>query len=1310
VVVDTDNWMSGVPFGLQQAMVIPDSWETGLPSGKAIGLNFTDDVEIDTDKVGAVVAILNNHGNLTGPEGEISYDTGSSDRLLAWTAEIGELPDGFNCRYYVKLNGSKGYTVSDLMMIRDQYMSAYNMSGFTVSVRLYDKVNGDPTNFGSGSTADDGNASDKDHIINGITNPNDDTPLSSAYFCRWNGHTWGSATDAGPNTRDAFDMEITIDTEGASTFSMQQPMVIPDSWNTGLPSGKAILLPFTNTVRIDTTKVRAVVAILNNHENLTGPEGEVSYDAGSSDRILAWMTEIGEIQTEYGSRYYALLNGPKGYTVADIMGIRDRYMAAYNMSGFTVSIRLVDMLTGDPADLGSGSTADDPGGQDKDSFINGVVSRKDYTALKSFYYSHWNGHSWGASNPDANARDAFDMAILENPLTVTSTKMINKNQLLVTFSEPVAIDNPFISLRLVDGNNELIFSTRDAAGHTVRGAYGSGTAMQWSSTKWEYNSEAKDAIVVTFKTDLAVAMDASNLPAALSPTSNPEFIFQLCLEETNPTLSGDLEYNGQVCDVVSLVDASKKLLRTTTVAQGAWDGNYSPIVNPMAPDFLITATDAKITGENQLTFEWSHSVDLSDEGLYYACLRYVNTETGLLYGNDAEGWKQFGVILKYADEAKCKMTAHIVRDTAAGVYDLNDLLNPTGALKEYMDTHPGKWVLCIEEKGGEGGNGTIDSYCGVDGTTVQASPFIGAWNDGVYMDIVGTPIVGDLTVNKVEIISDTDIKVTFSAAIAYKQVDGKDTLPWVSVRLYNSNHELLFYNPITDEYLTENRTYDENGTPIHVGPNGYTTESEGDDGNGKWCNYAVAYNAAMQWGGTARWADDSHTAVIYTLSGAEQLPVKNITDILSYDFTSFIEGSYIAFDIEENTPGMIGYNGHVDNIVRADNADIALDANFFPNDRDSFKVEMEDIIIGYKPGKISAKTEIISDTQIRITFTQPVQIDNSPFMAVRMIDKNGDLMWQNGVGNSTPFQWYGDWKWEDETQTSMIWSMSGNGLLGGQTLHELANWSGKLAKYKRQGTWMFVIEELNNASNNFYVGMHNGLVDNVVSMDGTIHCLSTYSTGVDGILTALDMDALIGPRIELLSAQAIDEQTITLTFSDAVNISDEVSLGIRYLSESGDTDVLADGKIANFKGDWKYADDTKKVVTWTLNSKYADSLNDIVNYTGTLKWNKGARVAFVIVDADGKQSAPGTMRVNGVCDLTGYRRLVGNYATSDYPMLQKDIDFMYEVPAPEASAENGGEVQYIYNDVPFIVMASVLAAAGLVAGLILFVKRKKEQE
>jgi hypothetical protein len=87
------------------------------------------------------------------------------------------------------------------------------------------------------------------------------------------------------------------------------------------------------------------------------------------------------------------------------------------------------------------------------------------------------------------------------------------------------------------------------------------------------------------------------------------------------------------------------------------------------------------------------------------------------------------------------------------------------------------------------------------------------------------------------------------------------------------------------------------------------------------------------------------------------------------------------------------------------------------------------------------------------------------------------------------------------------------------------------------------------------------------------------------------------------------------------------------------------------------------------------------------------------------------MRVKGIYDTeAGFRTLVANYATKDYPMTQMDIEILYDIPAPEAGGGTGvEEVVYVTNYVPFIAASAVIVVAGLVVAIVLFKKRKKAQ-
>ena len=110
---------------------------------------------------------------------------------------------------------------------------------------------------------------------------------------------------------------------------------------------------------------------------------------------------------------------------------------------------------------------------------------------------------------------------------------------------------------------------------------------------------------------------------------------------------------------------------------------------------------------------------------------------------------------------------------------------------------------------------------------------------------------------------------------------------------------------------------------------------------------------------------------------------------------------------------------------------------------------------------------------------------------------------------------------------------------------------------------------------------------------------------------SLNSNILSGDKLMLESVTAVDEHTIKVKFNREANFKEgdeAVSMAIRYLTPSGDSEVMTDGKTAIFKGDWKYDGDDKSTVIWTLNSKHTDSLTEILTFAGKFKWNMGAAV------------------------------------------------------------------------------------------------------
>ena len=199
-------------------------------------------------------------------------------------------------------------------------------------------------------------------------------------------------------------------------------------------------------------------------------------------------------------------------------------------------------------------------------------------------------------------------------------------------------------------------------------------------------------------------------------------------------------------------------------------------------------------------------------------------------------------------------------------------------------------------------------------------------------------------------------------------------------------------------------------------------------------------------------------------------------------------------------------------------------------------------------------------------------------------------------------------------------------------------------------------------------------------------------------------------EVKLLSVKALDNATLELTFSEAVSIKEGAeapTMAIRYLTSAGNPEFGTDGRAISFTGSWSYKDENKNVILWKLDEakaakRGASSLDDIFTFANDLQWNKGARVAFVILDSSDYAFSGSSMRINGVTDLSGTRNLVANHG-GDISEVQFDIEMGYELPAEEVV-----ETVTTTNYLPYILIGvGVLVICGTAAILIASRRRKK---
>jgi len=713
---------------------------------------------------------------------------------------------------------------------------------------------------------------------------------------------------------------------------------------------------------------------------------------------------------------------------------------------------------------------------------------------------------------------------------------------------------------------------------------------------------------------------------------------------------------------------------------------------------------ATITGQNSFTFTWTKPVNMGDG---YRGIRYVDENGNLLYyhadtdtvSTATNGQAlQWTTVLEYANDAKTKVNGRLGGAGLYGVHDLADLLEPAADSEwgKIKAKYNGTFKLCMEEKG-NAIQGYVETYQGADGSPIIEYPLRDAGWDGIYIDIKGEVIKGELSVVSVKAISDAVIEVTFSGPVEFL------SNPYTALRFYQGS-ELVYYNTLTKEFTLATKQVNADGQLMYTDADGNpTTESASADGS---VAYKQIDNMPMQWAATILNISKDKTVVRYAIGGRVGAPVNGITDLLAYDWEA--AGGKLLFTYEENGDDARTFDQHINNIVRADDDRIALEGNLFSGRLDRARFEVEQV---YTPVTITSKATVISDTQIRIDFSQPVNVDENTYMAVRMLNKKDmSLMWSGKVNVSVAYQWPGTWEYANNTKTAIVWTInSSRSIWGAKNLYDLLNWAGPLVRYKSQGDFYFVMEEKHTTENP--IGRLNQRVETIASLDGTNHLVGNGGTGYDNRYMTLNAKPLSGEELKLESVTAVDEHTLKVKFNRPVAFKEgdeKVSMAIRYLTESGDSETLTDGKTAIFKGDWKYDENDKSVVIWTLNSKHTDSLTELLTFSGNFRWNSSARCAFVISDANADYYCPyRSMRINGITDQSGVHHLVANYSTTDSMMTQMDITVGYELPV--ITPEKDQKIEYYTDYLTYILVAAGLALAFVVVAVVVVISKKKER-
>ncbi len=858
-----------------------------------------------------------------------------------------------------------------------------------------------------------------------------------------------------------------------------------------------------------------------------------------------------------------------------------------------------------------------------------------------------------------------DYAFDPSAFTVVKVTQHTTNSLLVKFSGDVTVDStlkPWICLRMIN----------PSTGGVIPVSGVSGKVMQWGSSSVE--NYAKDTLLITFPetTDISMLINKVNMdPAYIN------YPIVLCMEEANgldPLYKGNhLMYNIRRADGKGNL---KQLDVTQYKVSGATlnDAVLATVEDVANPSMGLMADKIEVLNQTQMVVTFSEPVELNKP---FVSVRPINAknQTKTKAGTNLELFWTGTVEYHNDKHTQIRFTLHDVtmqkqNAVPLPIDGLHNILAGGFEDNEYqlkltfMDANAAHQRVM---------DGVVAGITGESGTLLMSDCLTGIY-DAVCMDIDADAVPkGDLTITDATVVSDLEAIVTFSAPIEIAD------RPYIGIRILNKNNQMLWRTDAGEiVYISK----DADGNP--------TTPLQGQ----------------VTW----EWYNKEHTQIIIKMtSGVEGM--NNFVDMLNFDWASLGEGIRMTIGVEEKYDPAVNNNGRVDNIYMASDPRITLLGNKFDGAYDGSYV---DVNVDYTPKDLTVSAAILNDTQLRITFSQPVQLMGKDWLTLRYIDPETGVstIWGDGTLSRTLIQFNGKWEWENNNHRSIIWTMNGNNLFGACNIADLVNHNGALELFKG---YQLVLAIQECSSDDFKTSSKNGRIENFVTLDGKNRLkASALDQNLDFAYAPINPAPLKDKQeIQLLEVNAVDDQTLELVFSEEIKLGTDDKLPnfvLRYVNRNGGVEGLANGKTANFKGTVTPKAGDAKVLVFKLNSKNADSLTDIINFNGNLKWNIGARVCMVVENtAEGLPTH--TKRIWGVFSTDGIRTLTCEYMKE--PSITMDINVNYDLPAPEHSTNaNQGEVETeFYSDyTPFILISGGMVAIGLILLVVALVVRRKKEE
>ncbi len=867
----------------------------------------------------------------------------------------------------------------------------------------------------------------------------------------------------------------------------------------------------------------------------------------------------------------------------------------------------------------------------------------------------------GATNLNSHGNGCYTpitLAYDNEGVNLETVEAINPTQMVLTFSEEIKLvcnedkSQPYMAFRFVDPATGIVVFDSE------------GTPMQWGGY-YEFYHGQQNKLLWTMHSGNTYGI--SNISDLLAGEGLEEFAalypFGFVIEEHPGPMTEGFEVGDGMVNNITGLDTGKGFYANLPNPGNGYDGYITDEFIIGYDDTPVQMLRADVETDSSLIVTFSEPVTI--EGAPFCSIRYVMEDgflawTGAINESDPLQWSgHFGYT-----EDPCKLRFILNGGQQFGVENIQDIIEYKGELKDYKQY---KAMVAIEETGNVvTANGLVGNVLDKDGNELDATLVTRpGWFDGAYCDIYGKTDFRKVTVESVTAVNDLEVVVKFSEPVVFT---GN---PWMAVRMVDAKTGTLYWDG--GEW--------EKGTP-------------------------------MQWSGSWQWNNEEHTEIRWTINGQNTYEVSNLTDLFNYakNLEQFKDNKDLSFkfNIEELPEGGIfGNSGHIDNIRSAKDDRSRLIASYGGGYDGIYK----DIKIDYNSEDyLTYYATAINSRQILIQFNDVVEIAGNPWMSIRYVDGNNNLMWTEGKENyGAPLQFSGSWEWADDSHTAIVWTLNSQNTYLANSITDILTYKNGLEMFKG-ATIKFCIEEL--ASDSFKVHSYDNLVHNITADGGERHLYGERAHGYDGSYKWITLDYDTS-ELALISVESSDDSTLLLTFSEKPEFDENVDMGIAYIDDAGGYLFDERGGTMKYRGSWEYANEEGTQVKWTINKDV--SIKDFISFNGDFESYLGANVKFFIVEVHNQDMSQ--MYDGLICNVTGKEGAIKLSATNiaEADALYKDIETTYEVVYPEykvhtddIEAEVITETVYKNDYIWIYIGSGVIVLLGAVLGIIIGNKNKKK--